>query len=718
MSAGRGKAPADQILIQLSRQRSLEEAQRERRIAEADSDRPTVKRTSGGPTQGSRPSETAESAHNQSREAGFRSREPVVDSPPDKSGNRPHSAAPNATADDVFGAPEQGGEVIDRAAPSESSNASTVEGADGSTRGEEPCVAPTLAVAESLQSRVCVLNPDGRIAYVNRAWEDNLRRKGLDARLAGVGVSYLDVCARSAQAGDVIAAAALAGVEDVLAGRRDSFELDYPCADEEESLWFAMKVQRPEGAQGGVVIQHVEITDRKLLEIALEREAHYEPRTGLPKRAFFTQSLLTDAALCDGETTPWVYHVGVHEFDHIIRSFGHQAAEIVESALGRRLLSLVDPETRVASLGRGEFLVADSRALNTVQARERGEQIRGIVSTPVFAMRCEVHLRASVGVARHKNSVPSKRAIERGLRAAQIAFLEAQRCAGGSTCVFDRQLARKHTQRAQRQDRARRSLADKAFELCFQPIVGAVTRYPAAVETLLRRRKRDGGLESMGDTLLHLESSSSIVEIDRWVIEAACRQWVEWRSAGPAAWPFGVITVNTSPFHFQQPDFVPWLKHILGKTRMPPSRLALEVTERAYVEDEEAFTRSMEGAARLGVSIWVDDFGTGYSSFELLRNGWANTVKMDRSMAAPERYDHSAKAVIRAIVSLARHLGLRTVAEGVQTSFQAQKLDELKCDLQQGFFHARPMTAAALGEWVKRWRGKAPGLPTALRLSG
>jgi len=559
----------------------------------------------------------------------------------------------------------------------------------------------TRAVAESLESRVCVLDREGRIVYSNNAWQENLRRYDTAAEVAGPGVSYLEVCERSAAEGDAIAADVLAGLEEVLAGRREDFRLDYPCSDGIEDRWFEVRVQQARGALGWVVVRHDEITDRKRLEMALAREAHYDRSTGLPNRSFLVGSLL-DSAGKDGERQAVrLFHVGVHELDGIVRRFGRRVADSVERGLGQRIAEAATGEASVAALGQGEFLVARREALSESEAQAYAESLRRIASAPILASQVDVHLDASVGIA-CAGPGPGNAAVEKLLRSAEVAFLEAQRQAGGSTRAFDREMARKRAQTLRRQHRARLSLADKSFELVFQPIVGSVNPYPAAIETLLRRRRRDGTLESMGETLLHLERSSSLIEIDRWTMETACRQWVAWRAAKGCDWPFGCITVNTSPFHFQQPDFVPWLKQMLIQTRMPPGRLALEVTERAYIDDEDAFSRSIEGVAMLGVSVWVDDFGTGYSSFELLRKGWANAVKLDRAMASPERYDHFTRSVIRAIVSLARHLGLRTIAEGVETPHQALELGRLKCDLQQGFYHAHPMTAPDLESWVRQ----------------
>ena len=562
-------------------------------------------------------------------------------------------------------------------------------------------------VAESLPSAVCVLDADGVICYVNRAWRDSLGRRGGDPRLCNVGANYLDVCGRSAAAGAPEAAQARDGIQQVLAGDREEFRLDYNCDDEGRERWFELRAHRADEVPGRAVIRHIEITERKRLEMTLEHQAHFDPLTGLPNQVHFEKQALARQGASAPGGLPCLCHLGIGDYDTLVHGFGHGVACQVEQAVAQRLRAFAGAEAPIAALGRGRFLV-----LGEVERKNDAEHfaqgLLAVTKPPVLTEGHEIDLHASVGVALSESGAVDESTIRRLSRSADIAHLRAQRETGGGVRIFDRAMADRRQRIAQAQAGARRALADGRLELHFQPIVGAVARYPAAVETLLRHRLPDGRLESMGPAFVHLERLSAIVEIDRWVIENACRQWVAWQAKHRSRWSLGVITVNASPFHFQQADFVPWLARILEETGMPPGRLALEITERAYVDDEEAFTRSIRGVALLGVSIWVDDFGTGYSSFDLLRKGWASAVKLDRTMAAPQRYDHASAAVIRAVVSLARHLGLRTVAEGVETQHQALRLDQLDCDLQQGFWHARPMAAAALEKWVL---GAAPQRP-------
>ena len=461
----------------------------------------------------------------------------------------------------------------------------------------------TRAVADTSQTLTCVLDSDGRIFYVNPAWDENLRRRNIRTAVAGVGASYLEVCARAAAAGDPIAAEVQQGIREVLDGRREKLALDYPCDSETESRWFHLLVCRTHGYFGRAIVRHFDITDRKRLEMALERQAHQDPLTGLPNAACF-RKLLPRAmdespAMRQGGS---VLHLGVDDFQTIVHGFGHVAAQAVELAVAERLRAVDTPGIVLCAIGRGEFLIAAPGVTDRLVAEQFADQLRRVTAQPVSANGFDIYLRTSLGVSIQETGPLDGAALETHLRGAEIALLRSRKETGGSIRVFDDAMARDHVSAARRQAMARRALAKNELELHFQPIVGGPTRYPAAIETLLRRRRKDGSVESMGPTIQHLERSSSIIEIDRWVLDTACRQWMAWQSQHGVHWPFGTMTVNVSPFHFQQADFVPWLQAVLGETGMPPTRLALEVTERAYIDNEEAFSNSIRGAALLGVS--------------------------------------------------------------------------------------------------------------------
>ncbi|MBI1356700.1 MAG: EAL domain-containing protein [Acidobacteria bacterium] len=566
----------------------------------------------------------------------------------------------------------------------------------------------TSAVAESERSLLCVLDREGRILFANQAWRQGVGKGGPNPGLADVGGNYLEECARAAK-DDVTAVESYLRVQDVLAGRLREFSLDYPCRIGEKTAWFQMSVRRAQGPLAAAVVRHSDITASKLLEAASERESHYDRLTGLPNETYFREMLISMGRDCPERFQGMaIFHVGIDDYDMLVHGYGRAAARAVEVAVSQRLKNLDQKKVALGALTRGEFLVALHCDSCLPETHSMAHRLRALTAPPVPFGGFNVYMRTSVGVALMGPQVVDEIAVERGLQAAEMALLAARRGTGSSARIYDDAMAESHRRMAAHHAIARKALDRKEFVLYFQPIVGGSSRFPVAFETLLRRRLEDGSVESMQEVFGDLERSSTIIEIDQWVIENVCRQWVSWRQEHGSRWPVATISVNVSAFHFQQAEFLTWLRATLDRMGMPPQSLALEITERAYVDDESAFVRSIRGVAGMGVSLWVDDFGTGYSSLQTLRRGFASMLKMDRAMAAPETYDRRTKAMIAAVVSLARGLGVGTIGEGVETPEQAEELDRLGCDLQQGFLHARPMAAADIESWLLAMADKRP----------
>ncbi|HYT30435.1 MAG TPA: EAL domain-containing protein [Actinomycetota bacterium] len=273
--------------------------------------------------------------------------------------------------------------------------------------------------------------------------------------------------------------------------------------------------------------------------------------------------------------------------------------------------------------------------------------------------------------------------------------------------------------RLQTESELRQAIGAGAFEAHYQPIVRLADGHPVAMEALLRWKHPDRGLLPPADFIPVAEETGLIVPLGAWVMQEACRQGSRWLGAPPAA-PLAV-SVNVSPRQIAQPAFADEVRAALASADLQPTSLWLEITESVLVDATSITLRVLDRLRGLGVRLAIDDFGTGYSSLGYLRRFNVDMLKIDRSFVSVLGRDAEDSAIVAAIISLARALGLSVVAEGVETPEQAEHLRALGCDLAQGYHFAHPQPADAWSSSVlaangrrfperpRPWRLQAPG---------
>jgi EAL domain-containing protein (putative c-di-GMP-specific phosphodiesterase class I) len=228
-----------------------------------------------------------------------------------------------------------------------------------------------------------------------------------------------------------------------------------------------------------------------------------------------------------------------------------------------------------------------------------------------------------------------------------------------------------------------RALDRGEFVMHYQPIVHMATGALYGVEALARWQHPDRGLVMPGEFIEAAEETGLIIALGAWAFEAACRQSAIWGSDV-------MMSVNLSARQCTHPDLVATFGEILARTRADPAAVSLEITETALMEDIELSTVTLSALKELGLRLALDDFGTGYSSLRALQHFPVDVVKIDRSFIEPIERDPQEAAIVAAVISLSHALGLRTVAEGIETIAQVDRLRALGCDLAQGFYFAKP----------------------------
>jgi diguanylate cyclase (GGDEF)-like protein len=398
--------------------------------------------------------------------------------------------------------------------------------------------------------------------------------------------------------------------------------------------------------------------------------------------------------------------VDLDHFKDINDSLGHVAGDQVLRVCAERLLASAPSPAVVARLGGDEFVLLLPGA-GAEEALSLGERLLEQLRQPLQVGEHDCVLDASIGIA--LAPLHGRTPLEL-LRRADIALYAAKRQGRACQSIFAEAMDQAALQRLQLQGELRRAIEQQEFVLHYQPRVRADNGEVVSVEALVRWQHPQRGLLPPGAFIEQAEAGGLINALGSLVLSAACRQAAAWQQQG-----LGLhrVSVNVSPQQLQSGQLPEQVRRKLARHGLPASALELEVTESLLVQNGDSARQQLVALREMGVCIALDDFGTGYSSMAMLRQLPIDVMKIDRAFVSDLDSDDSALAIARAIVSLASTLGLRVVAEGVETEGQAVQLRRLGCQELQGYLFARPMPAAALQAHVLAAQSRS-GSPTAL----
>lgn len=453
------------------------------------------------------------------------------------------------------------------------------------------------------------------------------------------------------------------------------------------------------------------ITDRKLAEEQLRFEALHDGLTGLANR-----TLLSDRVahcLARKERNPGlafaVMFIDLDHFKVINDSLGHLIGDELLVQLGRRLAACarkIDtiarvPSDHVARFGGDEFVMLLEDLADPLDAIRVAERIHAALDDAFVIGDHEVRVYASIGVA---TSAPSYRRAEELLRDADIALYEAKEAGKACTRLFDHTMHERAVARWSTENELRRAIENDELVLHYQPIMTG-TGELAAFEALVRWQHPARGLLAPIDFIAIAEESGLIVPLGRVVLHQATRQLRAWRAEVPEVAALAVC-VNISQKHFGLPGFAEEVTKIVCDHGLPPSSLRIEVTEMATMKNAEASVEAVLKLHHAGVVVDMDDFGTGYSSLSHLHRMPIDALKIDRAFVTSAIDDLVSRSIVEAIVTLAHKMGLRVIAEGVETLEHAKLLQSLRCDFLQGYYFAKPMTVSEATEFLRQYANR------------
>jgi PAS domain S-box-containing protein/diguanylate cyclase (GGDEF)-like protein len=437
----------------------------------------------------------------------------------------------------------------------------------------------------------------------------------------------------------------------------------------------------------GMVFNARDVTEAVEYRDQLAQSVLHDPLTGLANRALVIDRVEQGLSRVGGGRGG-LFLIDLDHFQAVNDAFGYGVGDEVLVELAKRLQLLAEPGDTVARLG-GDRFALWLDGTDEPSARDVAATIIRATARPFPAGAHQVSITATVGVALHRGGDTA----EKLLQEANLATLQAKERERGGFEVFNTTMSPPKKSRLELRSELVRALEDEQFVLHYQPEVSLADGQCVGAEALIRWLHPERGLVPPMEFIAAAEESDLIFLIGRWVLETACRDAATW----PANDALPFVSVNLSARQFADPDLHGCIAHALESSGLAADRLCLEVTETLLMTDVERTAKLLEAVKGLGVLTAVDDFGTGYSSLAYLTQLPVDFLKIDRVFV--EGLNHASDrrgTVVAAVIALADRLGIKTIAEGVETEMQAASLRELGCTVAQGFLYGRPAPHAEI----------------------
>ena len=453
-------------------------------------------------------------------------------------------------------------------------------------------------------------------------------------------------------------------------------------------------------AQEALAAQLMDATERA------QREATHDALTDLPNRRLLVDRMETalEASRRDAAQDCAVLFIDLDRFKIVNDSLGHLAGNQLLQEVARRLLALLPAEQlgkvaataevgpMVARLSGDEFVVMLPGPADTAAAVAFADNVQSALGEAFGLGPDLVYVTASIGVV---PSIVSYSAVNTVLRDADIAMYHAKKLGKARAVAYEPSMHETVQTQLHMESDLRRALMHHEFELHYQPIISIAQRTVKGCEALVRWRKPGVGLLQPDEFISIAEETGLIVPLGEWILREACRTVQGWQQTIPGR-PGLSVAINISAHQFVQPELAGQVRDALADTGIDPAAVTVEMTESCTMGDPERAVRVLRQLKSAGVMLSVDDFGTGYSSLSYLHRFPIDKLKIDRSFVSDLGASMQSQRVVAGILALAKGLGIRTVAEGVETMEQLDFLESLGCDYAQGYLFAEPLTVAEM----------------------
>jgi diguanylate cyclase (GGDEF)-like protein/PAS domain S-box-containing protein len=461
----------------------------------------------------------------------------------------------------------------------------------------------------------------------------------------------------------------------------------------------------PEGGISHFIAVHEDVTARTEAERRARFLARHDPLTELPNRRAFSEHLTHALTQPEGGTISILF-IDLDNFKTINDTLGHQVGDTVLQLATQRISAILPDQAMLARLGGDEFAVMLNHAVNSAQVQRIVEQALHVLSMPLQLQDTRFALSASIGIT---SGTPGAESAETLLRQADLAMYKAKQDGRNTFSFFDEKMdyvMHRHVALAQGlRDALERN---QGLMICYQPIIDSATLQPGSVEILMRWQNDAGEWISPAEFIPVAEEGGLILELGRWQLQTLFARILCWQDTPLAALR---VSINISAVQLARDNIAEYLVTQLHRSGLKAHQLIVEVTETALMTRSPLVQENLSYFKQSGIGISIDDFGTGYSSLSYIRELDASFIKIDRSFIIGIGHNQRDEGIILATLALARNLGIKVVAEGVETEAQVAFLREAGVDYLQGYYFARPMFEDALHTYISHSVAEAEATP-------
>ncbi|HAT8180141.1 TPA: EAL domain-containing protein [Legionella pneumophila] len=423
--------------------------------------------------------------------------------------------------------------------------------------------------------------------------------------------------------------------------------------------------------------------ERDVLTKLYNRFAFYEL---LMKKLTILEKNQDNLALC---------YFDVDRFSHINASLGQKNGDLILQWLAKRLKKFVKNEKNLARLGNDEFIIVITDKKDLANLSTYINSLLAVINTPMIINKTEIFLTASIGVSLFPSHGKN---IDELMRNSRDALLTSKESGGNQCKIYEHLMNPGVENKLFLETELHRALEKNQFLVHYQPIYSVTTNKIAMLEALIRWENPHQGVLGPSQFLPFCEETNLILPIGEWVLKTVCQQAKKWYDLGLTSLR---VAINLSARQINNPGLINLIVSILETTQLPPSFLELEITETIIIHNTKHIVSMLNTLKSLGIHLSLDDFGTGYSSLSYLKQFPFDTLKIDRSFIHDIGSTSNASNLVDAIITMAKNLNLKVIAEGVETEEQAALLCEKKCDYIQGYLYGKPLSTEEVSLLLK-----------------
>ena len=468
-------------------------------------------------------------------------------------------------------------------------------------------------------------------------------------------------------------------------------QVQYADGSRHDVVFYKATFDKADGSLGGLVGLILDISERKQMEQAIWREANYDALTGLPNLRLLRDRLSEELerARRHGSTLALLF-IDLDRFKEVNDTLGHHVGDQLLIQAAERIQAVVRSSDTVSRQGGDEFVVILSDINNAQAAGMVASKIIRLLHMPFLLGSNEVYVSASIGIALYPDDSQQQETL---VSYADQAMYAAK--ASGRNCFsyFTPSLQEEALRRQAIGKQLRQALAGNHFEAWFQPIIALQDGLPVKAEALLRWHHPTDGIRLPGEFIAVAEEIGMIGDIGNLVFQQTMDLLQQW--------PSGQVSVNISPRQLISGDCGLWPQELAARS-LPASCISVEITESQLLDERPIVVNTLLGFHQAGMEVSIDDFGTGYSAMSYLKKFNIDYLKIDRSFIQGLANDNTDRAITEAVIAMGHKLGMKIIAEGVETPEQLELLRQAGCDYAQGYLFARPMPPAAFIDYIRQ----------------